>query len=1010
MNEESLLNLCLKASEKNDIAFFEKNIENITKNIADLVKDKQFYQIQLNFLLFLFSKIDFSAIGKQGFDVLKLFLDSTIDKYKKEKDIIFLLSSMKIKQKNNFICDQYIQLLKCFNNFTFCKFSAETFEGLKNQLNEKDQQILRLQAIAKSLQEENNLLKGISSNDDSNELEMDIFKAAKEGKIKSIEALINDYNADINAKNSDEDTPLHLAAFYNHIDIVEFLCEHKADIELQNKKGYTPLHSACDRGHLTIVEYLVETCKANIFAKSFEGKIPIHIASQWGRIEVIKYFANMIIDGKPFDLEVTDNSGRTPFYLTIQYNHIDSAKYLIHEKNVNIETRNIYDNTALHVASMNGYIAIVRYYFEVLHQDPNIRGYNDRTLLHVAANNNRFEVATYLIEQQNFDVNDLDRLGETPLHCACHYDNEKMVQLLLDKGADPTVVDKIGKTPLHIACEYGNVNCVSVLLSQLPSKDGIPELPKDYTGKTPLHIVCEKGIISIIDYLIQNAKISPELADNQGYTLLHVSCLANQIESIQYLLKNAKCNKEARDFSGKTALILSCEIAKPETVELLLKNNLDVSAFDNKGYTALYFACKENKLDVVKMLINARADVNQACVTSLTTYSPLMISCKNGNLEITKTLVENKADVKFHSKTETILSSAIDGDSLDCFKVILDSGASPSEIINERGFTIMHYACQQGKLKFVEELYERKADINALTEGYWDDDTYKSGYYSPLHLACKAKSYDVARFLISKGARIDTTTFTEKLPLHYACESGNPDLVTFLIASGSPINAKDYNGKTPLHYARKNGFDNIVQYLTANGAQSETNEQSNGSIFKGSALLNIFKLPSNMPTVNRMLNASKIGISKDAIQNQTTNTISQNVFPQTAAQTRTPQNTLSYGFGNEMHQSRLNFKGINVLIKANPSLVDLKLDGKYPIHIAIEKKSIEVANDIINNNGDVNALNDDGETPLHIAAKMNWKFGVENLLKHNADKSIRNKDGKTAFDLTTDPNIQKLLV
>ena len=55
-------------------------------------------------------------------------------------------------------------------------------------------------------------------------------------------------------------TPLHVASFYGHLNIVNFLVsDAKCDLNCENLQGFTPLHMACHEGHLQIVNYLLAT-------------------------------------------------------------------------------------------------------------------------------------------------------------------------------------------------------------------------------------------------------------------------------------------------------------------------------------------------------------------------------------------------------------------------------------------------------------------------------------------------------------------------------------------------------------------------------------------------------------------------------------------------------------------------------------------------------------------------------------------------------------------------------
>jgi len=50
---------------------------------------------------------------------------------------------------------------------------------------------------------------------------------------------------------------LHIAASKGHLDIVKYLVENGADINVKNSGQQTPLHYSCFEGHLSVVEYLI---------------------------------------------------------------------------------------------------------------------------------------------------------------------------------------------------------------------------------------------------------------------------------------------------------------------------------------------------------------------------------------------------------------------------------------------------------------------------------------------------------------------------------------------------------------------------------------------------------------------------------------------------------------------------------------------------------------------------------------------------------------------------------
>lgn len=85
-----------------------------------------------------------------------------------------------------------------------------------------------------------------------------IHDATKRGSLADVERLINASPSVINDLDQFGQTPLHIAAFEGHIDIVELLVNNSASLSLQDKNGWTSLHCAASNRHLSIVERLIE--------------------------------------------------------------------------------------------------------------------------------------------------------------------------------------------------------------------------------------------------------------------------------------------------------------------------------------------------------------------------------------------------------------------------------------------------------------------------------------------------------------------------------------------------------------------------------------------------------------------------------------------------------------------------------------------------------------------------------------------------------------------------------
>ena len=277
----------------------------------------------------------------------------------------------------------------------------------------------------------------------------------------NIVLLLLERGANTNTRSSQDQTPLYMASSRGSAEVVRLLIIHGADVDVEcddldedsEKVRWTPLHAAMYNDHPDITLLLLER-GANTETRS-SHQTPLYMASSRGFTEV----ARLLIDrGADVDTECADRRGFnhvmwTPLYVAIRKDHPDIALLLL-ERGANMETRRNQDQTPLYMASSRGFAEVVRLLTDRgAHVDAKCDDSDESvhvrwTPLHVASNHGKLEIARILLER-GADVHCRDNWGWSPLHHASWRGFDNVSHLLLDHGANPNAANASGKTALH---------------------------------------------------------------------------------------------------------------------------------------------------------------------------------------------------------------------------------------------------------------------------------------------------------------------------------------------------------------------------------------------------------------------------------------------------------------------------------------------------------------------------------------------------------------------------------
>ncbi len=230
---------------------------------------------------------------------------------------------------------------------------------------------------------------------------------------------------------------------------------------------------------------------------------------------------------------------------------------------------------------------------------------------------------------------------------------------------------------------------------------------------------------------------------------------------------------------------------RKELMELFLSLGADPNGKDKIGNRALCYVMTFNNIETVKLLLDNGAQINYKVAEledSDGCYNdgigpPLLLAVnRNKNVDMAKLLISRGADINVKDcHGRTAIFYAVDYNYTELAHILLDMGAE----VNIRDCDGKTPIFNVRNPELAKSLVIKGADVNVR-------DCVNDTAFS---YAVRYGRYDIARFLIEKGAEVNTTNKLGMTPLHYVC---NFRLAQYLLDHGLDVNAKNYNGNTPL--------------------------------------------------------------------------------------------------------------------------------------------------------------------------------------------------------------------
>jgi ankyrin repeat protein len=216
--------------------------------------------------------------------------------------------------------------------------------------------------------------------------------AAAEGLTKTVKMLIKEargVRCNVNIRDDAGATPMILAAFNGHVEVICTLIQHGASVDAAARNGATALIVAAQKSELEISRFLVAAgASVNLAARN--GATAILLAAQNGNGELTKFLAT----DAGANVHQDNNNGSTPLHVSAFRGHTEVATFLLSAgASVNRAATN--DGASpLCLAAQKGFLDLCE-----------------------------------LFIRAGADANQAMKDGGTPLHVCAHHDNDAVAQV-----------------------------------------------------------------------------------------------------------------------------------------------------------------------------------------------------------------------------------------------------------------------------------------------------------------------------------------------------------------------------------------------------------------------------------------------------------------------------------------------------------------------------------------------------------------------------------------------------
>jgi ankyrin repeat protein len=474
--------------------------------------------------------------------------------------------------------------------------------------------------------------------------------------------------------------------------------------------------------------------------------------------------------------------------------------------------------------------------------------------------------------------------------------------------------------------------------------------------------------------------------------------------------------------SGERSLVEAARHADKVAVQALVQQRVDVNQSELDGTTALHWAVEHDDLETARLLVRAGANVGARNRYGVT---PLYPAALNGNAAVLELLLEMGADPNTAlPEGETALMTAARTGKLDAVTVLLARGADVNAREAWKGQTALMWAAAENHDPVVRALVDRGADLEVRS----------NGGFTPLLFAIRGGSFAAVRALLDAGADVNgivraparsgsgrmagnAMLMNGLSPLHVAIANLQYDIALYLLEKGAAPNA-DGPGWTPLHHlmwarrpnvakaralpARTGTADSIqfAKALLGRGAKVDVRQTKELCIggFADAGFQRLitppdeperaFWLPCNNDLNGARINLNRTGATPFLLAAQHADVEMMRLLlahgADPAVTTTERQTALMvaagvgiFGVGESPGTNEEALEAVKLMVELHADVNTVDANGDTALHGAALRGSNEIVQLLVDNGARLDVRNGAGWTPLTIAEGVLYTFTVK---------------------------------